>query len=218
MDKPLSGLSPVAREKLDKLDELSAEERSKMHDIENLNALLSVYFKGILDGNILFTVLKEAEERGQQHLVRSAKGRLEGSFMEAKLPFRFNENSEGILSVETINGEVEMEKEKGPVIELNGKNFEDALKNNSSLVVDCWAPWCGPCRMMSPVIDELAADYKGKISFAKLNTDENQDLATKYQVQAIPTLLIFKDGKLADRKVGAMPKKLLQAELDKTLG
>jgi thioredoxin 1 len=217
MDKPVSGLSPVAREKLDKLDELSAEERSKMHDIENLNALLSVYFKGILDGNSLFTVLKEAEERGQQYLIKSARARLEGSFMESKLPFKFNENSEGILSVEMVNGEAEMEKEQGLVIELNGQNFEDALKSNPSLVVDCWAPWCGPCRMMSPVIDDLAADYKGKISFAKLNTDENQDLAIKYQVQAIPTLLIFKDGKLADRKVGAMPKKLLQAELDKSL-
>ena len=218
MDKPVSGLSPVANEKLNKLDELTAEERSKVHDIENLNALLSVYFKGILDGNSLFAVLKEAEERGQQYLVRSARGRLEGSFMEPKLPFKFSENSSGTLSVEMIKGEVEMEKEKGPVIELNGKNFEDAVKNNPALVVDCWAPWCGPCRMMSPVIDELAADYKGKISFAKLNTDENQDLAIKYQVQAIPTLLIFKDGKLADRKVGAMPKKLLQAELDKSLG
>jgi thioredoxin 1 len=217
MDKPVSGLSSVAREKLEKLDELSAEERSKMHDIENLNALLSVYFKGILDGNSLFTVLKEAEERGQQYLVKSARGRLEGSFMEGKLPFKFNENIEGILSVEIVNAEVEMEKEKGLVIELNGQNFEDVLKSNSSLVVDCWAPWCGPCRMMSPVIDELAVDYKGKISFAKLNTDENQDIAMKYQIQAIPTLLIFKDGKLADRKVGAMPKRVLQAELDKSL-
>jgi thioredoxin 1 len=83
--------------------------------------------------------------------------------------------------------------------------------------VDCWAPWCGPCRMMTPIIDELAAENTGKIAFAKLNTDENRDIAARYQIQAIPTLLIFKDGKLADRKVGAMPKKLLQGELDKVL-
>ena len=90
-----------------------------------------------------------------------------------------------------------------------------AIKNNPALVVDCWAPWCGPCRMMSPVIDELATDLKGKITFGKLNTDENQDIAIRYQVQAIPTLLIFKDGKLADRKVGALPKKVLEGELTK---
>jgi len=106
-----------------------------------------------------------------------------------------------------------MEKEKGLVLELNSSNLEDAIRNNRSLVVDCWAPWCGPCRMMSPVIDELAADLKGKITFGKLNTDENQDMAARFQVQAIPTLLIFKDGKLADRKVGALPKKALADEL-----
>jgi thioredoxin 1 len=108
-----------------------------------------------------------------------------------------------------------MENEKGLVLELNSKNLEEAIRNNPSLVVDCWAPWCGPCRMMSPVIDELATDLKGKITFGKLNTDENQDMAMKYQVQAIPTLLIFKDGKLADRKVGALPKKVLAGELTK---
>ena len=108
-----------------------------------------------------------------------------------------------------------MENEKGLVLELNSKNLEEAIKNNPALVVDCWAPWCGPCRMMSPVIEELATDLKGKITFGKLNTDENQDMAMKYQVQAIPTLLIFKDGKLADRKVGALPKKVLAGELTK---
>ena len=108
-----------------------------------------------------------------------------------------------------------MENEKGLVLELNSKNLEEAIRNHPSLVVDCWAPWCGPCRMMSPVIDELATDLKGKITFGKLNTDENQDMAMKYQVQAIPTLLIFKDGKLADRKVGALPKKVLAGELTK---
>ena len=111
----------------------------------------------------------------------------------------------------------QMTKENGLVVEVNGANIEELVKNNPSLVVDCWAPWCGPCRMMSPVIDELAADYKGKITFGKLNTDLNQDIAAKYEIQAIPTLLIFKDGKLADRKVGALPKKILEGELTKSL-
>jgi len=110
-----------------------------------------------------------------------------------------------------------MDKENGLVLELNANNIDEVVKNNPSLVVDCWAPWCGPCRMMSPVIDELATDYKGKITFGKLNTDQNQDVAAKYGIQAIPTLLIFKDGKLADRKVGALPKKVLEGELTKSL-
>lgn len=110
-----------------------------------------------------------------------------------------------------------MGNEKGLVLEVTGQNIDEVVKTNPSLVVDCWAPWCGPCRMMGPVIEELATDYKGKITFGKLNTDENQDVATKYQVQAIPTLLIFKNGKLADRKVGALPKKVLAGELTKSL-
>ena len=108
-----------------------------------------------------------------------------------------------------------MDKDNGLVLEVTGTNIDEVVKNNSSLVVDCWAPWCGPCRMMSPVIDELAGEYKGKITFGKLNTDQNQDVAVKYQIQAIPTLLIFKDGQLADRKVGALPKKMLENELSK---
>jgi thioredoxin 1 len=109
-----------------------------------------------------------------------------------------------------------MANESGLVLEVNGTNIDELVKNNTSLVVDCWAPWCGPCRMMSPVIEELATENKGKITFGKMNTDQNQDVAGKYQIQAIPTLLIFKDGKLADRKVGALPKKMLQDELTKS--
>ncbi|MBN1689478.1 MAG: thioredoxin [Dehalococcoidia bacterium] len=110
-----------------------------------------------------------------------------------------------------------MVKDNGLVLEATAHNMDEMVKNNPSLVVDCWAPWCGPCRMMGPVIEELAADYKGKITFGKLNIDDQQDVAIKYQIQAIPTLLIFKDGKLADRKVGALPRKLLEGELAKSL-
>ena len=106
-----------------------------------------------------------------------------------------------------------MDKENELVLNVNGTNLEETIKNNPALVVDCWAPWCGPCRMLSPVIDELARDYEGKIKFGKLNTDENQETAIKYGIQSIPTLLIFKDGKLADRKVGALPRKILETEL-----
>ncbi len=211
------GLPQIARDRLISIGDISSEEREMIHELESIDALLAVYFKGMLDGQVLFTILKQAEECGKQYVIKSARDRLEGSFMEGKLPFKFNENSQGILSIQMINKENSMEEKNSPVIVLNGQNFDAAVRDNPSLVVDCWAPWCGPCRMMSPVIDELAAENNGKITFAKLNTDENQEIAMKYQIQAIPTLLIFKDGKLIDRKIGALPKKLLQAELDKSL-
>ena len=110
-----------------------------------------------------------------------------------------------------------MDNTNGLVLEVTSGNIDEVVKNNPALVIDCWAPWCGPCRMMGPVIEELAKDLEGKIKFGKLNTDENQETATKYSIQAIPTLLIFKDGKLADRKIGALPKKMLEGELTKSL-
>jgi len=112
--------------------------------------------------------------------------------------------------------ETKMDYENDLVLKVTSANIEETIKSNPALIVDCWAPWCGPCRMMSPVIDELAKDYKGKITFGKMNTDQNQDIAGKYGIQSIPTLLIFKDGKLADRKVGALPKKVLEEELTKS--
>lgn len=74
------------------------------------------------------------------------------------------------------------------------------------VVLDCWAPWCGPCRSVAPVIDQLAKEYAGRVKFAKLNTDENQRTAGQFSIQSIPTLLFFKGGKLVNRQVGALPK------------
>ena len=112
--------------------------------------------------------------------------------------------------------ETKMDNVNDLVLKVTSANIEETIKKNPSLVVDCWAPWCGPCRMMSPVIDELAKDYQGKIAFGKMNTDENQATAGEYGIQSIPTLLIFKDVKLSDRKVGALPKKVLVDELAKS--
>ena len=95
-------------------------------------------------------------------------------------------------------------------VDVNDSNLDKLLHKASRVVVDCWAPWCGPCRMLAPVIDELAADLSGSVVFAKLNTDENQEMAMKYQIRGIPTLLVFKDGKLADRIVGVLPKEMLK--------
>lgn len=102
-------------------------------------------------------------------------------------------------------------------IELTDAKFREMIKNHPLVVVDCWAPWCAPCRMVAPILEELAREYAGRISFGKLNVDENQSVALEYQIMSIPTLLVFKNGKLVDRIVGAMPKKALEPKITRHL-
>lgn len=96
-------------------------------------------------------------------------------------------------------------------------DFDDFISKYSVVVVDCWAPWCGPCRMVAPIVDELAREYQGKIAFAKLDTDQNQQTAMRFRIMSIPTLLVFKDGELVDQIVGAMPKSELEPRLKRYL-
>ncbi len=97
-------------------------------------------------------------------------------------------------------------------------NFEqDAIQSHIPVVIDFYADWCGPCKMMSPVIDELAADYEGKVKIGKVNTDENRSVATKYNIMSIPTILLMKDGQVVDTVVGAIPKTALQEKIDRML-
>lgn len=92
-----------------------------------------------------------------------------------------------------------------PII-LTDNNFDSEIRKNKLIVVDFWAPWCGPCRMVGPVIEELAAEYTGKVAFGKLNVDDNQLVPSRFGVRGIPTIIIFKDGKPVDSVVGACPK------------
>jgi len=96
-------------------------------------------------------------------------------------------------------------------------NFNELTKKHPYLVVDCWAPWCGPCRMLSPTVDAMAKDYVGKVVFAKLNTDENTETASKFRIMSIPTLLFFKNGKLVDKAIGALPRPMLESQVKKHL-
>ena len=104
-------------------------------------------------------------------------------------------------------------------IQLTDANFEqEVLKSDLPVLVDFWAPWCGPCRMLGPVIEELAKEYAGKVKVCKLNTDEAQDTAGKYQISAIPTILLFKGGKMAEQLVGLQPKEEIKKHLDQLIG
>ena len=103
-------------------------------------------------------------------------------------------------------------------IHVSDAEFEEkVLKSATPVVVDFWAPWCGPCRMVAPVLDELASTYGEKLVIAKVNTDENPQWAMKFGVQGIPTMLFVKDGELVDRMVGAAPKPSIQQRVDNLL-
>jgi thioredoxin len=97
---------------------------------------------------------------------------------------------------------------------ISDADIENIIMKYNTIVIDCWAPWCGPCRMIAPTIEELAKDMQGKIIFAKLNVDENPVTSAKHQIMSIPTLLIFKNGNLVDRLIGAYPKDEIKKRLE----
>lgn len=117
--------------------------------------------------------------------------------------------------------EIIKEEQKKPwpqePIEITDANLQQLIQKYPLIVIDCWAPWCGPCFMIAPVIEELAKVYAGKIVFGKLNVDENQRTAMSYGIMSIPCLLIFKNGRLADQVIGAMPRQMLEPKITKHL-
>lgn len=101
----------------------------------------------------------------------------------------------------------------GKTIELTDANFDQVINSDKPVLVDFWAEWCGPCKMIGPVVEELAGDYDGKAVIAKLNVDENPQTTAKFGVRSIPTLLVFKGGQVVDKQVGAVPKSVLAQKL-----
>ncbi len=107
------------------------------------------------------------------------------------------------------------EAEMSKVIEVTDENFEEVvLKSNLPTEVDCWAPWCGPCLMVSPIYDKLSEEYEDRFKFCKLNVDENRQTATRYQIMSIPMQLFFKDGELVDSILGAVPEARIRAKVE----
>jgi len=104
------------------------------------------------------------------------------------------------------------------IVHLSEGTFDaEVLQSSQPALVDFWAPWCGPCRAIAPVLEELAGEYKGKIKVAKVNVDDNKKLAGDHGVMSIPTMILFKNGKVVDKVIGLVPKDRLKALLDKAL-
>ena len=102
---------------------------------------------------------------------------------------------------------------------VGDSNFDEVvIKAKTPVLVDFWAPWCGPCRMVAPVVEELAEEYEGRVSFGKVNVDEAPKIASQFGIMSIPTLILFKDGKPVSNIIGFKPKAQLKEELDSTLG
>jgi len=118
------------------------------------------------------------------------------------------------LKKQYMSGGKTMEKKLPDTpIHLLDADVDETIRKFPTIVIDCWAPWCGPCRMIGPIIEELAKEMQGKIVFGKLNVDENPQTSMKYGIMSIPTMLVFKNGQLVDRLVGAMPKEMLLQKL-----
>ena len=106
-----------------------------------------------------------------------------------------------------------MSEPQDATVKITDDTFDQFVSSNPLTLIDCWAPWCGPCRIVGPIIDNLAKEYKGRVAFGKLNTDENFATATRFNIMAIPTMLILKKGQLVDQIVGALPKARIEEVL-----
>jgi len=209
------------RQRLESIGTMTEEERQTVADEAQLDDLLRRYFTNDIDSEVVLEAMQEYATAGKWNLLRLAREKLNASFKKDEHGITFTDNADGSITVtkeERVQKPVqEQPGTQGQILEVTDATFEATVAGPGVVVVDCWAVWCGPCRMVAPVIEELAKDYAGKVTFAKLDVDKNPATARRYGIQSIPTLLFFKDGKLVEQKIGAMPKAMLEPVVKKHL-
>ncbi len=208
---PDDGLSQRAQERLKAVGGLSDSEKRTLADQEQLDELLRRFYKAEVTSTVLLEQLRKYEQQRNWDALRSARDKLKTSFKWPEVGFTFIEAPDGAVTL--VEGTVPPHQppaSAGAILELTDATFDAAVTDNALLVVDCWAAWCGPCRMVAPAIEELARDYAGRVTFAKLDVDRNRATASRYRIQSIPTILVFKNGRLVDQKLGALPRAMLE--------
>lgn len=211
------GLSDRVRERLHGIGALSEAERESAAEEAQLNEFLRRFYANDIQGDAVLEALKTYERDKAWALLRMARDKLRQSFKWEELQLEFTEREDGSMTVEKGKPQetTEVQTAEGAVLELTDASFDAAVSGHALLVVDCWAVWCGPCRMVAPVIEELAKDYAGRATFGKLDVDKNPATARRFQIQSIPTILIFKNGRLVNQKLGALPRAMLEPAIAK---
>jgi len=173
------------------------------------NPQIAARASGPLPALILF---RDGVEVGRAHSLTAAAFRAHVAHLLGRGP-----RPSGNGSKPSARADAPAEAPAAPITVSDATFQREVLESSLPVLVDLWAPWCGPCRMIAPVVEKLARDYAGRLKVAKLNVDENPQTALRYQVQGIPTLLLFKGGRVADRIVGAAPEPLLRDKVDAVL-
>jgi thioredoxin 1 len=195
---------------------------TKMNEESKESSIGPVQYELIIsEQDALTGVQKILSRNGKRLQVSIPAGVITGSTVKLSNALQLTDNRAGdILLKITVKSELQGQEsvEKAGVVEINDNNFDsEVLKDALPVVVDFWAPWCGPCRMMAPIMEKAAAQYKGRFKFCKINVDENPKMASQYQAMSIPLLLFFKGGQVIDKSLGAIPEAQLLAKLDSLL-
>jgi thioredoxin 1 len=191
-------------------------EEIKQSGERSINYDLSISEKEALSG-----VQKILQRNGKRLQVNIPSGVNKGSIVKLTNALQITDGKAGdiLIKINITNEQPEAQSQHSAgVIEINDTNFEnEVLKADLPVAVDFWAPWCGPCRMMAPIMEKAAIQYEGKFKFCKINVDENPQMASQYKAMSIPLIIFFKGSQVVDKSLGAIPETQLMAKIEALL-